>query len=55
MQEKFPFSTEELRNELNHTLWLLKYVSSAKALAKKLKEHSIFKDYEIVVAAGDEN
>lgn len=53
-QEKFPFSTEELRNELNHTLWILKYVSSAKALAKKLNEHPVFKNnYEVVLAAGD--
>ena len=52
-QEKFPFSTEELRKELKHTLWLLKYVSSAKALAKKLQYHEIFKDYKIVLAAGD--
>lgn len=53
-QEKFPFSTEELRGELNHTLWLLKYVSSAKALARKLNNHPIFgKDYKIVLAAGD--
>lgn len=53
-QEKFPFSTEELRAELNHTLWLLKYVSSAKALARKLNNHPIFgKDYKIVLAAGD--
>lgn len=35
-QTKFPFS-EEYRGELNHTLWILKYVSSAKALAKKLE------------------
>lgn len=52
-QEKFPFSTEELRNELKHTFWLLDRVDSAKALAKKLKEHEVFKNYEIVLAAGD--
>ena len=52
-QEKFPFSTQELRDELKHTLWLLKYVKSAKALAKKLKEHPVFKNYEIILAAGD--
>ena len=51
--EKFPFSTEELRNELKHTFWLLDRVESAKALAKKLKNHPIFKDYEILVVAGD--
>lgn len=52
-QEKFPFSTPELRDELKHTLWLLNRVDSAKALAKKLKKHPVFKDYEIVLAAGD--
>lgn len=52
-QKKFPFSTEELRAELNHTFWLLDRVESARALAKKLKEHPIFKDYEIILAAGD--
>ena len=51
--EKYPFSTPELRNELKHTLWLLNRVDSAKALAKKLREHPVFKDYEIVLAAGD--
>lgn len=51
--EKYPFSTDELREELKHTLWLLNRVESAKALAKKLKEHPVFRDYEIVLAAGD--
>lgn len=50
---KFPFSTEELRQELKHTFWLLNRVDSAKALARKLKEHSVFADYEIVLVAGD--
>lgn len=53
IQEKFPFSTTELRDELKHTFWLLDRVDSAKALARKLLVHPIFKDYEIVVAAGD--
>ena len=52
-QDKFPFSTPELRDELKHTLWLLNRVDSAKALAKKLHEHPVFKNYEIVLAAGD--
>ena len=50
---KFPFSTEELRQELKHTFWLLNRVDSAKALARKLKEHPVFADYEIVLVAGD--
>ncbi len=53
VQTKFPFSTPELRNELKHTFWLLDRVDSAKALAKKLKEHPVFAEYEIILAAGD--
>ena len=53
IQTKFPFSTEELRNELKHTFWLLNRVDSAKALAKKLEEHPVFSTYKIVLAAGD--
>ena len=52
-QTKFPFSTTELRDELRHTFWMLNRVDSARALAKKLKAHSVFKDYEVVLAAGD--
>ena len=53
-QEKFPFSTDALRTELAHTLWLLNRVESAKALARLLKEEgSGFEDYEVVLAAGD--
>lgn len=53
MLEKYPFSTPELRDELKHTIWLLNRVDSAKALANKLRNHPVFKDYEIVLAAGD--
>lgn len=53
LQEKFPFSTPELRAELNHTFWILDRVDSAKALVKKLNVHPVFKDYEIILAAGD--
>lgn len=52
-QTKFPFSTPELREELKHTFWILNRVDSAKALAKKLKEHPVFGEYEIILAAGD--
>lgn len=52
-QSKFPFSTEKLRQELKHTFWLLNRVDSAKALAKKLEEHPVFKEYKIILAAGD--
>lgn len=52
-QAKFPFSTDELRGEIKHSLWLLNRVDSAKALARKLESHPGFKEYKIVLAAGD--
>lgn len=52
-QKKFPFSTQELRKELKHTFWMLNRVDSAKALAKKLENHPVFGEYEIILAAGD--
>jgi hypothetical protein len=51
--EKYPFSTKELRDELKHTFWLLNRVASARALAKLLKRHPVFENYEIILAAGD--
>lgn len=50
---KYPFSTKELRDELKHTFWLLNRVASAKALQKLLKNHPVFENYEIILAAGD--
>lgn len=55
-QERFPFSTPELRAELKHTFWLLNRVDSVKKLAEKLrdtKRHPEFSHYEIIVVAGD--
>ena len=52
-QKKFPFSTDELRDELRHTLWLLNRVESARLLAQKLQTHPVFGKYEIILAAGD--
>lgn len=52
-QTKYTFSTDELREKPRHTLWLLDRVDSAKALAKKLRKHPVFKEYEIVHVAGD--
>jgi len=51
--EKYPFSTAELRDEIRHSFWLLNRVASAKALEKLLKQHEVFKDYTIILAAGD--
>lgn len=51
--EKYPFSTPELRDEIRHSYWLLNRVASAKALERLLKKHEVFKDYTIILAAGD--
>lgn len=52
--EKYPFSTPQLRDELYHTFWLVgNRVASAKAMARLLKKHPVFGEYEIIVAAGD--
>lgn len=51
--EKYPFSTPELRDEIRHSFWLLNRVASAKALERLLKNHEVFKDYTVILAAGD--
>lgn len=52
--KKYPFSTPELREELKHTFWFVgNRVESVKALEKLLNEDAVFKDYKIIVAAGD--
>ena len=52
--KKYPFSTPELREELKHTFWYVgNRVDSVKALEKLLKEDPVFKDYKVIVAAGD--
>lgn len=51
--EKYPFSTKVLRDELKHTFWLLDRVASVKALQGLLQKHPVFKNYKVVLAAGD--
>lgn len=54
---KYPFSTPELRDELRHTFWYVgNRVESVKALAQILGENhedNIFRDYKVIIAAGD--
>ena len=52
--EKYPFSTPELRKELKHTFWYVgNRVDSVKALESLLKKDPVFENYEIIVAAGN--
>lgn len=51
---KYPFSTPELRDQLRHTFWYIgNRVDSVKALEQLLKRDDVFKDYKVIVAAGD--
>lgn len=50
----FPFEDNNLRDQLNHTLWFLPNVASCYAMYNLLQKHSFFKDYTIIIAAGDE-
>ena len=49
----YPFSPDKHLVELNHTFWLLPGVASSKAMEKLLREHPVFGDYKVVLAAGD--
>lgn len=52
--KKYPFSTPELREELKHTFWYVgNRVESVKALEQLLKKDPVFKEYTIIVAAGN--
>ncbi|NCU29057.1 hypothetical protein EOM60_00400 [Candidatus Saccharibacteria bacterium] len=54
--QKYPFSTPELRDELKHTFWYVgNRVDSVKALEQLLKTDEVFGNgnYKIVIAAGD--
>lgn len=51
--EKYPFSTKKLRNEIRHSFWLLNRVASAKALKRLLENHPVFENYKIILAAGN--
>lgn len=50
----YPYSTQEYREELRHTLWLLPGVKEARALANLMKGHEVFgREYKIVNVVDD--
>lgn len=54
INEKYPFSTPEMRDELKHTFWLVgNRVASAKAMERLLSKHPVFSGYKVILAAGD--
>lgn len=51
----YPFSTEQYRNELRHTLWLMPGVKEANAFEKLLSAHQIFgQEYKIINVVKDD-
>ena len=51
--EKYPFSTDAMREQMGHTLWILNRIDSVKALAKLLKSDSVFGEYKVIAAVGN--
>jgi superfamily II DNA or RNA helicase len=52
---QYPFDHETgLFDELDHTLWYLNRVDSAYALKEALEDHSVFSQFHIILAAGNE-
>ena len=49
-----PYSDVRLLNALNHTFWFLPSVASCKAMGELLRNHPFYKEYEVIVCAGNE-
>lgn len=49
-----PYSDIRLINALNHTFWFLPSVASCKAMGNLLKNHTFYKEYNVIVCAGNE-
>lgn len=49
----YPFATQEYRDMFRHTFWILPGVKEARAFSALLKQHPVFKDYEVVNVAGE--
>ena len=51
--DNYPYSTEEYRKLFQHSLWIIPGVKEGKALSRLLKNHPIFRNFEIVNVAGN--
>lgn len=51
-ENNFPFSKPEYRQMFRHTLWVVSHVNEAAALEQILKEHKIFRHFDVVNVAG---
>ena len=50
---EYPFSKPEYLDGLRHSFWLLPGVKECEQMKKLLNDHPFFKDYKVVLAAGD--
>lgn len=51
-ENNFPFSKPEYRQMFRHTLWVVSHVNEAAVLEQLLKEHKIFRHFDVVNVAG---
>ena len=49
----YPFANQEYRDMFKHTFWILPGVKEARAFSALLKDHPVFRCYEIVNVAGE--
>ena len=49
----YPYSTEEYRFSLSHTLWVVPGVAEAAALSRLIKAHPTLKQYYVINVAGE--
>ena len=52
-ETNYPFANQEYRDMFKHTFWILPGVKEARALSVMLKQHPVFRNYEIVNVAGE--
>ena len=49
----YPYSNDNFRNIFRHSLWIIPGVKEGRALSKLLRQHWIFRNFEIVNVAGN--
>jgi len=49
----YPFANQEYRDMFKHTFWILPGVKEARAFSSLLKDHPVFRNYEVVNVAGE--
>lgn len=53
VDSNYPFANDAYRDMFRHTFWILPGVKEARAFSTMLKEHPVFREYEVVNVAGE--